>query len=491
MESALLSLIIFLPLIVAFILMIATTRAVDARNIAFITTIIILVISIRLYIDFEPTGAMQFETNVPWIKHFGINYHVGLDGFSLSILLLIAVLIPAAYLMLWDGRTKGYWISMLLIQTGVTGALLSLDLILFYFFWEVMLLPVFLIIGMFGKEDKVASTLKVTIYTMAGSLLMFLAIIYMGVNHFNEFGVWSFDLDKLMNITIFSDLEKQFLFFAFVIAFSIKIPLFPFHTWIVKTYQSAPTGGVFLLSSIMAKLGVYAVIRFLIPLFPDVFKEHSSMFVLLGVFSMIYFGIAALKQDDIKAMFAYSSASHLGLISAGFFSLNPYGLSGAVYLIMAHAIATGGLFLLVGVIEFRKGTRKISELGGIAKEAPLFTIFFAIMLFSNIGIPGTSGFVSELLIIIGIFQFNTVYGYISVTTILIAASFMMWMFQRSILQSAKTTTKKMDDMYFRQIVAMVPLSILVFAMGMFPDVFMDKFEPTIMYYLDDILKVVK
>jgi len=484
-----LSFIIFLPAVVAFILMISTTKIEDVRNIAFITTIITLILVMKIYLNFEPKAEMQFVTNIEWISSYGINYYIGVDGFSLTILMLIAILIPTSYLLLWEGRTKGYWLNMLLIQTGVTGTLLSLDIILFYFFWETMLLPVFLIIGIFGSGNKVFSTIKVTIYTMAGSLLMFVAILYLGVSFFNEYGHWSFQYNDLTTLTHLGYNEKLFLFLAFATAFAIKIPIFPFHTWITGTYSDAPTGGVFLLSSIMAKLGVYAVVRFMIPFFPDIFVEFSSWFVFIGVFGMIYFGIAALMQDDIKKMFAYSSASHLSLIAAGVFSLNSYGINGALYLIIAHAIATGGLFLLIGLLHEQTGFKTIKDLGGIAKKAPIFTFMFAIMLFSNVGLPGTNGFVSELLIIFGIYEFNHTMGYISAVTVLVAASFMLWMFQRAILQERVGAPLQMRDLRIKEIVGLVPWVIIIFLMGIYPDPFIDKFEPTVTHYINDILKI--
>ena len=488
-EAYILSFIIFLPAVVAFVLMITTTKIEDVRNIAFFTTIITLLLVMRIYINFEPTAEMQFVTNVSWISEYGINYYIGVDGFSLTILMLIAILIPTSYLLLWEGRTKGYWINMLLIQAGVTGTLLSLDIILFYFFWETMLLPVFLIIGIYGSGNKVFSTVKVTIYTMGGSLLMFVAILYLGVAYFNEFGHWSFQYTDLTELTKLSATERIWLFLAFVIAFAIKIPLFPFHTWITDTYSDAPTGGVFLLSSIMAKLGVYAVVRFMIPIFPELFIDLSEVFVFIGIFGLIYFGIAALMQDDIKRMFAYSSASHLSLIAAGIFSLNSYGINGALYLIIAHAIATGGLFLLIGLLQDQTGFKSIKELGGIAKQAPIFTFMFAIMLFSNIGLPATNGFVSELLIIFGIYEFNHTMGYISALTVLIAASFMLWMFQRAILQDRKGPILQMRDLKAREIFGLAPWVIIIFFMGIYPDPFIDKFEPAVTHYINDILKV--
>ncbi|MEZ4694423.1 MAG: NADH-quinone oxidoreductase subunit M, partial [Aliarcobacter sp.] len=417
--------------------------------------------------------------------------YIGLDGFSLTILMMIAILIPSSYLLLWEGKTKGYWINMLLVQTGVTGTLLSLDVVLFYFFWEVMLLPVFLLIGLYGFGNKVFTTIKVTVYTMAGSLLMFIAILYLGVSYNNEFGHWSFAYDKLMTISTLDHNAKIWLFLAFLAAFAIKIPIFPLHTWIMETYKNAPTGAVFLLSSIMAKLGVYAIVRFMIPIFPDIYIEFSTWFVAVGLFGLIYFGIAALMQDDIKRMFAYSSASHLSFIAAGIFSLNSYGINGALYLIIAHAIATGALFLLVGLMQEQTGFKTIKDLGGIAKKAPIFTFIFAIMLFANVGLPGTNGFVSELLIIFGIYEFNKGLGYVAALTVIIGATYMLWMFQRAILQDRPEGSNElvMRDLKIKEIIGLIPWVILVFLMGFYPEVFINKFEPTVTHYLNDILQI--
>ncbi|RXJ88631.1 NADH-quinone oxidoreductase subunit M [Arcobacter sp. CECT 8983] len=489
MSADTLSFIIFLPAVVAFGLMITTKHVETVRNIAFLTTTVILALVLKLYIEFEPSAGMQFVTNVPWIASYGINYYIGVDGFSLTILMMIAILIPTAYLLLWEGRTKGYWINMLLVQAGVTGSLLALDVILFYFFWEVMLLPVFLMIGIYGFGDKVFTTIKVTVYTMLGSLLMFVAMLYLGVTYHAEFGTWSFQYDSLTQITSLTYNEKIWLFLAFLSAFAIKIPIFPLHTWIMETYKNAPTGAVFLLSSIMAKLGVYAIVRFLIPIFPEIYVEFSSWFVFIGLFGLVYFGVAALMQDDIKRMFAYSSASHLSFIAAGIFSLNAFGINGALYLIIAHAIATGALFLLVGIIHDETGYKTIKDLGGLAKQSPIFTTIFAIMLFANVGLPGTNGFVSELLIIFGIYEFNHTLGYISALTVIIGASYMLWMFQRAILQDREGEALKFRDLKIKEIVGLAPWVILVFLMGIYPDIFIDKFEPTVTHYLNDILHI--
>ncbi len=489
MDFGVLSVIIFLPMFAAFTMLIFPVGAKGTRNAAFITAVIIFVLISMVYFDFQLSGEMQFREYHTWISSYGITYSLGIDGFSLIILMLIAILIPSAYLWLWDGRTKGYWISMLLIQTGITGTLFSQDLILFYFFWETMLLPVFMIIGMFGTGNRVFSTIKITVYTIMGSLFMLVSILYLGVAYFNEFGSWSFALSDIVQITTLSRAEELWLFAGFMIAFAIKIPLFPFHSWLLEAYSNSPTGGVFMLSAIMAKLGVYGIVRFVMPIFPELYKEFAPYFVWLGIFGLIYFGIAALMQINIKKMFAYSSASHLGFIVTGIFSLNAYGMTGAAFLIIAHAMATGGLFLLVGKMEYNLGIKSIPALGGIAKKAPIFTVFFGIMLLCIVGLPGTNGFVSEFLIILGAFGFSPSAGIVSASSVLIAASFMFWMFQKAILSDSGNDVSQMKDLNLKEIAGMAPLAFLIIAMGIYPDWFFYKIEPTIQHYLVDILQI--
>ena len=477
-------------MVAAFILMVTPLPSRATRNVAFGVSLAIFALALYIYTHFELSGLIQFKEFYPWIKSYGISYSLGIDGFSLIILMLIATLIPSAYLLLWKNeRSKSYWISMLFIQSGISGTLFSLDLFLFYFFWEAMLLPVFMIIGLFGSGNRVFSTLKITIYTIMGSLFMFVSILYLGVAHYYEFGLWSFALSDLVNITTIAREQKILLFFGFMLAFAIKIPLFPFHSWLLQTYSNSPTGGVFLLSSIMAKLGVYALVRFMIPLFPDLFVEFSFFFVALGIFGLVYFGIAAICQMNIKKMFAYSSASHLGFITAGIFSLNAHGMMGSAYLIVAHAVATGGLFLLVGVMERNLGIRSLDGLGGIATKAPLFTLFFGIMVLCTVGIPGTNGFVAELLIVLGLFKYNAFAGILSALTVLVAASYMFWLFQKAILANSENDVSAMVDLDWKEVLGLLPLALLIIAMGIYPDLFLYKIEPTIQHYLIDILHV--
>ncbi|MDD2383865.1 MAG: NADH-quinone oxidoreductase subunit M [Sulfurospirillaceae bacterium] len=490
MHIGILSIIIFLPMAVAFLMLILPIKQQGTRNVAFVVSLVIFFLALYIYNNFQLTGYMQLREFYPWIQTYGIHYSVGIDGFSLIVLMLIATLIPSAYLLLWNNeRSKIYWVSMLFIQSGISGTLFSLDLILFYFFWEAMLLPVFMIIGLFGSGNRVFSTLKVTIYTMMGSLFMFVSILYLGVAFYYEFGSWSFELNDIVQITTISYEHKILLFLSFMLAFAIKIPLFPFHSWLLETYSNSPTGGVFLLSSIMAKLGVYALVRFVLPIFPELFKEFAPWLIGLGLFGLLYFGIAAISQYNIKKMFAYSSASHLGFITAGIFSLNAVGMMGGAFLVVAHAISTGGLFLLVGIMERNLGIRSISALGGIAKKAPLFTFFFAIMLLCIVGIPGTNGFVAELLIILGLFKFNVYVGVIAATTVLVAASYMFWMFQKAILENRGNDVSEMIDLNVKEVLGLLPLVGLIIGMGIYPEWFLYKIEPTIQHYLIDILHI--
>lgn len=490
MDIGVLSVIIFLPMIVAFLLLITPLGTAGTRNVAFGISLSIFFLACYVYTQFQPNGYFQFREYHEWIKSYGIFYSLGIDGFSLVILMLIATLIPCAYLLLWNNnRSKSYWISMLLIQAGISGTLFSLDLILFYFFWEAMLLPVFMIIGLYGSGNRIFSTLKMTIYTIMGSLLMFVSILYLGVQYYYEFATWSFEINDLMQLTTLKFDQKLFLFLGFMAAFAIKIPLFPFHSWLLQAYSNAPTGGVFLLSAIMAKLGVYALVRFVFPLFPELVVMYAPILVGIGLFGLIYFGIAALSQTNVKKMLAYSSASHLGFITAGMLTLNTHGMVGSVYLIIAHAMSTGGIFLLVGMMERNLGIRSLSELGGIASKAPLFTIYFAIMMFCIVGIPGTNGFVGELLIILGIFKFNPFLGVIAALSVLVGASYMLWLFQKVALGSSNSDVSQMVDLDWKEALGLLPLAVLIVAMGVYPEYFIAKIEPTIHYYLTMILHI--
>jgi len=339
-----------------------------------------------------------------------------------------------------------------------------------------MLLPIFFMIGLYGGEKRLPATIKITIYTIAGSLLMLAALIYVGVSHHSQFGEWSFNIVDLSRL----DLSGGFAVLAFImfmLAFAIKIPLFPFHTWLPDAYTEAPTSTTFVLSAIMAKIGVYAVIRFVIPVFEIEFTRFALLLSFSGVIGMMYCGLAAIAQKDIKRMLAFSSASHMGIIALGIFCMNVQALTGSLFQIVAHATSTGILFLFVGLIEERMKTRKIEDLGGIAYSAPIFATFFAIAMLASVGLPGTSGFIGEFLIILGAVKFNIVIGVLAGTTLVIGVCYMLWMFQRVFFETANERTEKFKDLSLLETLTFLPVILLIIFMGIYPQPFINKIEP--------------
>jgi len=477
-----LSIMIFLPIITAFILFITKININVVKVIYMIVTFIIMYLAIDLYMNFDPNNSMQFVEYHPWIAEYGIAYHIGVDGVSLGIVMMNAIIMPLIAIALYKQRDKhGYWINLLFVQGGIMGAVLSLDLMLFYLFWEVMLLPIFFMIGLFGYNKNHFFAMKFNIYTIFGSLMMLIAILYIAVQYKEQFGKYSFDLYDLKN-TILSTTESLLVFSGFMVAFAIKIPIFPFHTWLSDTYRSTPIGAVIVMSSLMAKLGAYAIWRFLFTLLHETSRDLSPYFIGIGLFGLIYFGISAMSQIHLKRMFAFSSASHLSLIVVGFFIYDVYGLVGSSYLIVAHAISSAALFLMVGMMYERTKTHYIDSLGGIATVAPRFALFFVFFALSIVGVPLTAGFVAEVLIVLGAFEYNIYVGFLTATTILIAMLFMFKMISQVVYGEVGVAVENFEDLRLHELVALVPLALLVLAMGIFPNYFIKKIEPTAISY---------
>ncbi len=477
-----LSTIIFLPIITAVILFFVKIHINLIKIIYMIVTLIVAFLSIDLYINFTPTSSMQFVEFYSWIEQYGINYHIGVDGVSLGIVMMNAILMPLVAIALYQQRDKrGYWINLLFVQGGIMGVALSLDLMLFYLFWEIMLLPIFLMIGLFGYGKKDFITMKFNIYTIFGSLMMLISILYIAVEHKLQFGVYSFELDKLKDLVL-SPTQAILVFSGFMIAFGIKIPIFPFHTWLKETYKAAPTGTVIVMSALMAKLGVYAIWRILFTILGETSHEVAQYFIAIGLFGLIFFGISAMTQKNIKQMFALSSASHLSLIVVGFFIFDMYGLIGSSYLIVAHSLSTAALFLMVGMMYERVHTHSIKKLGGIAKVAPKFALFFVFFSLSIVGIPTTAGFVAEFLIILGAFHYNIFVGFIAATSVLIAMLFMFKMNSKILYGDTNERTTSFQDLRVHELLALIPLALLILAMGIFPNYFIKKIEPTATSY---------
>lgn len=477
-SSHILSFMIFVPFVVGVLILFMPFSDELGSRFAFLATCFVLFLGLFLFANFQAISDIQFREIVQIVPKYGINYMVGVDGINLIILLIIVSAFPALFLIL-KARQKGYWANMLLVQSAFLAVILSEDLIFFYAGWEAMLLPVFLMIGVYGKSgQKSTAAMDMMYYTIFGSMLMLIAIIYVGVLHYDQFGFYSFKIIDLQKIAI-DETQGVILFLAFMLAFAIKIPLFPFHMWMPNAYTKAPIGITFVLSAVASKVAVYAILRFVLPLFPAQFVEFSRAIVFLGLFSMIYFGIAAYAMKDFKTLLAYSSASHLGLIIAGVFAFNIESTVGAIYQMIAHAMTSGIMFLLVGKIARDLKTRDIKKLGGLAQKAPIFAIFFAVAMVSSVGLPGTNGFVGEILIILGLFETGLVFGLLGTFSIIISAAYMFVVYRRAILGEANTLTSKFKDLGLKEILAFLPPIALIFIMGLYPKPFVEKIEPTI------------
>ena len=482
-----LSLMIFLPIIAGLILFLFPLTGGSARTIGFIVSVVLLFIGIELFLGFNGTSGMEYVELHEWIPSLGVNYALGIDGISLLVMVAATFLFPMVFGVFKTG-TKGFYGNLLLAEGAMLGAICATDLILFYVFWEIMLLPIFFMIGIYGGEKRLPATLKLTIYTIAGSLLMLAALIYVGTSYHEQFGTWSFNIADLQALSLGGGFAVT-AFLMFMVAFAIKIPLFPFHTWLPDGYTEAPSSTTFVLSAIMAKIGVYGVIRFVIPVFEIEFTRFAVLFSLLGVAGMIYCGLAAIAQKDMKRLLAFSSASHMGIIALGVFCMNVQALAGSLFQIVAHATSTGVLFLFIGLMEERLGTRDIDELGGIAYRAPIFATFFAIAMLASVGLPGTSGFIGEFLIILGAVKFNTSIGVLAGTTLIIGVCYMLWMFQRVFFEKGKEKTASFADLSKMEILTFVPVILLILGMGIFPQSFLKKIEPTAQQHIAQLSAV--
>jgi NADH-quinone oxidoreductase subunit M len=470
-----LSVMIFLPILAGFAMFLFPISSGTSRIAGLIVSLVILLMGVELFLGFSGTAGYEYVENRPWIESLGITYGLGVDGISLLVLMTGVVLFPMVFT-IFTTQSKGYYANLLVAQGAMLGAICATDMVLFYIFWEIMLLPIFFMIGIYGGPKRLPATLKITIYTIAGSLLMLAALIYVGVSHHNQFGRWTFDIVQLGVL----DLGGGFAilaFLMFMMAFAIKIPLFPFHTWLPDAYTEAPTAATFVLSAIMAKIGVYGVIRFVIPVFEIEFARFAILLSLAGVVGMMYCGLAAIAQKDMKRLLAFSSASHMGIIALGVFCMNVQALTGSLFQIAAHATSTGVLFLFIGLMEERMGTREIGDLGGIAYRAPIFATFFAIAMLASVGLPGTSGFIGEFLIILGAIKFNAFIGVLAGTSLIIGVCYMLWMFQRVFFEKTNDRTMEFKDLKVSEVLTFIPIILLIIGMGIFPQTFIKKIEP--------------
>lgn len=476
-----LSFMIFLPILAGLILFVLPVGNQAARSIGFAVSLAVLFLGVELFLGFSGAGGLEFAENRPWIESLGIRYSLGVDGISLMVLMAGTILFPMVFTV-FATRSKGFYGNLLLTQGAMIGAVCAIDMVLFYIFWEIMLLPVFFMIGLYGGPKRLPATLKITLYTISGSLLMLAALVFVAVSYHQQFGKWTFDILELSRLQLGGG-YAVLAFLMFMVAFAIKIPLFPFHTWLPDAYCEAPSSTTFVLSAIMAKIGVYGVIRFVVPVFEPELARFAVLLSLAGVGGMIYCGLAAIAQKDMKRMLAFSSASHMGIIALGAFCLNVQALTGTLYQIAAHATSTGVLFLFVGLMEERMQSRDIADFGGIAYRAPLFATFFAIAMLASVGLPGTSGFIGEFLIILGAIEFNWFIGLLAGTSLIVGACYMLWMFQRVFFEKPKEGCERFTDLSVVETLTFLPVILLIIGMGIFPQVFIKKIEPTAQLYI--------
>ena len=488
MMENILTYIIFIPLFVAIILGVLRANAELLKIGAFLSSVTTLFLVAILTYNFDSSTGMQFTQNLPWIQNAGISYFVGVDYLSLVILILIALLMPPLYLYMYHEKRKGYWYNMMLLQTGVTGAVLSLDLVLFYLFWETMLLPIFVMIGKYGNGLNQYNAMKIVLMTVLGSMTMLFSILYIGYIYFDTVGVWSFALTDLANLE-FNAKTSIWLSAGFLLAFAIKIPLVGFHTWMAPAYGSAPTPAVVIMSSIMAKLGIYGIWRFGYGLFEDTLSFYAPTIITLALIGLLYYAIRAITEDNLRKMFAYSSGSHLSLIALGIFLTNEYAWSGSLYFIATHALASAGIFIMIGMTYKRFRTVQISKLGGIASTAPKFTFFFTFFALSIAGLPGTGGFVAELLIIIGAFKADFYIGVLTSLTMLSAMIYIFWMLQRTLFGTSNNDTEY-PDLTNRELILLFPLVVLLLSTGIAPSFFISIYDTQLNATLQDVITTI-
>ena len=483
--SNLLSLTTFLPVLgVLLLLFIPKDSKGMLRNVAFATTVLTFLVSLPIAFGFQSNAEFQFVEDVPWIAAgpFVMRYFVGIDGISLWLVILTTFIMPIAVLSTYTAvevKVKEYMILLLLLETGMLGAFISLDMFLFYIFWEVMLIPMYFMIGIWGGKNRIYAAVKFFIYTMVGSLLMLVALIYLYFKGL-EAGFTNFSLLQFFNLQL--PLSTQvWLFLAFALAFAIKVPMFPLHTWLPDAHTEAPTAGSVILAAIMLKMGTYGYVRFAIPLFPEAAHKFAPFIATLAVIGIIYAALVAMVQEDVKKLVAYSSVAHLGFVMLGIFAFNVEGITGGMLQMINHGISTGALFLIVGFIYERRHTRLITDFGGLSKQMPIFATIFMIVTFSSIGLPGTNGFVGEFLILIGAFEGELRWWTIIATSgVILSAVYMLWMFQRVMFgELDNPKNQKLKDLNAREIGLMVPLIVMIFVMGIYPKPFIDKMDPAI------------
>jgi len=499
-----LSLITFLPVVgVILLLLVGRERVRVIRNLAFLFSLGSFAASLLLPLYYDrSTAAVQFVERLHWIPTIGVTYFFGLDGISLWLVMLTTFLSPIAVLCSYESikhRTKEFYIFLLILETGMLGVFVALDFFLFYVFWEVMLVPMYFLIGVWGSDRRLYSAIKFFLYTLFGSVIMLLGILAVYFYAGGQTGRYTFDVLQLMRVAYPNAPVINFLgvalsfqdlvWLAFALSFAIKVPMFPFHTWLPDAHTDAPTAGSVILAGVLLKMGAYGFLRFNLPMFPEASQHFVPLIFVLSIIAIIYGAMVCMVQPDMKRLIAYSSVSHMGFVMLGMFAFNPQGVQGSLLQMINHGLSTGGLFLVVGLIYDRRHTRLISELGGISRPMPVFATLFAIIMFASMGLPGLNGFIGEFLILLGAFQVRWWWGAFAVTGIILGAAYMLWLYQRTMFgEVTKEENKSLPDLDAREMATLLPIIAFCFWIGLYPAPFLKAMEASVANVIQTVEK---
>jgi len=497
-NSSLISLLLLIPFAGSFLLLFINKEKVNLiKYCGLAISLLAFIISLIIFFNFDTSkSGFQFTHKFAWIENLHIFYFVGLDGLSLLLVMLTTFLTPLTLISSWSGitsRVKEFTFFMLMLEVGMLGVFVSLDLFLFYIFWEAMLIPMYFIIGIWGGKERIYASIKFFLYTMFGSLLMLVAIIWLAVYASTPLGHFTTNLVELYSVG--PQVEKtiqNWMFLAFAFSFAIKVPLFPLHTWLPDAHVQAPTAGSVILAGVLLKMGTYGLLRFCLPLFPQAAVTFAPYISVLAVIGIIYGALVAMVQKDMKKLVAYSSVAHLGFVVLGIFAMTQEAVQGAIIQMINHGLSTGALFLLVGVIYERTHTREISEYGGIAKIVPVFSFMLMFASLSSVGLPGLNGFVGEFLILLGAFKSPVLNSWwftvFAASGVIFAAVYLLWMYQRVVFGEVKNhKLDSLTDMNFREILVMIPIFIFIIWIGIYPSTFLKVSEKTSAKIIEQVL----
>ena len=479
-----LSIILFTPLVGAVLVLLIDKRNENAiRWLGNITALVGFAVSVPLWFWYDSSNAdFQFVERASWIPSVGAEYFLGVDGFSTLLILLTTMMGFIAVQSSWTAiteRVKEYYIFLLVLQTGMLGAFMSLDFLLFFLFWEVMLVPMYFLIGIWGSANRLYSAIKFFLYTLVGSVIMLLGILALYFSYHTATGEYTFDITRYHQ-SGFDPALQWWVFLAFFLGFAIKVPMFPFHTWLPDAHTDAPTAGSVILAAVLLKMGTYGFLRFSLPILPEASRTFVPMVAVLCIIGIVYGALVALAQKDWKRLVAYSSVSHMAMVMLGMFALNPVGITGSIVQQLNHGISTGALFLIVGIVYDRRHTREISEYGGLSKVMPVFAAIFLIMTMSSIGLPALNGFIGEFLILQGVFVASKLWAAFAASGVVLGAAYMLYLYQRTMFGKVENPKNEgLLDLNHREFATFAPLLVLAVWIGLYPAPFLDRLKTSV------------